>query len=214
MKHGPFFVGLLMLLMSGGSAWAAMGDPSKLIINEIQVANIDGFIDPSVNYGSWVEFYNPTDTAITLGNLYVSPDPTNLKFFKLHPAAGTVPAHGFKNLWFGHYDTGNKYSSTAPRQVGYKLDEEGGTFYLSDTNGNLLVSQSYPPAVSRCSYARTTDGGDEWRMCSTPTSASSNAGSSFADTQLPPPEVDTDGRLFTDNFTYLNSFYFMEMFII
>lgn len=202
MKHGPFFVGLLMLLMRGGSTWAAMGDPSKLIINEIQVANIDGFIDPSVNYGSWVEFYNPTDTAITLGNLYVSPDPTNLKFFKLHPAAGTVPAHGFKNLWFGHYDTGNKYSSTAPRQVGYKLDEEGGTFYLSDTNGNLLVSQSYPPAVSRCSYARTTDGGDEWRMCSTPTSASSNAGSSFADTQLPPPEVDTDGRLFTDNFTF------------
>lgn len=199
MKHKDVAIGLLLSVLCSVIARAA-GDPSKLIINEIQVANIDGFVDPSYNYGGWVEFYNPTDEPITLGKLFVSQDASNLKFFQLHLYAGTVPAHGFKNIWFDHYDTGNKYSSTASRQVGFKLSYEGGTFYLSDTEGNLLMSQDFPPAVQRCSYARTTDGGDEWRLCSTPTPAATNEGSTFADEQLPAPVVDADGTVFTNDF--------------
>ncbi|MBQ7495928.1 MAG: CotH kinase family protein [Bacteroidaceae bacterium] len=198
MKHKRILLGVLTALLSTVSVLA--GDPSKLIINEIQVANIDGFIDPSVNYGGWIEFYNPTDEPISMGKLYVSLDSTNLKFFKLHTSVATVPAHGFRNIWFDHYDTGNKYSASASRQVNFKLDYEGGTFYLSDTEGNLLLSQTYPPAVQRCSYARTTDGGDEWRLCSTPTPAATNAGSTFADEQLPAPEVDADACVFTTDF--------------
>ncbi len=180
--------------------WAA-GDASKLIINEIQVANIDGFIDPSFNYGGWVEIYNPTDESISLGRLYVSNDPQNLKMFQLSITLGTVLAHGFKNIWFDHYDMGDKYSTQARKQVDFKLAYEGGVIYISDADGNLLVQQAYPPAIQRCSYARTSDGGSEWRMCSTPTPAQSNAGSTFADVQLEAPVVDTDARLFTSPFT-------------
>lgn len=196
-----FIIQFLALWLVVGTVRAA-GDPTKLIINEIQVANIDGFIDPSNNYGGWVEFYNPTDEAITLGGLYVSLDPEVPLYFRLHMGVSTVPAHGFKNIWFDHYDTGNKYSTTASRQVGFKLRYEGGTFCLSDAQGNLLLTQDFPQAVQRCSYARTTDGGDEWRMCSTPTPAASNEGSTFADVQLPAPEVDTDAQVFTQDFTF------------
>ena len=173
-----------------------------LIINEIQVANIDGFIDPSFNYGGWLELYNPTDANVSISNVYISDDPSNLRKFRTPTGSGTVPAHGFKNIWFDHYDTGNKYSSVASRQVDFKLDYDGGTIYISDNRGNLLLSQDYPPAVQRCSYARTTDGGGEWAMCATPTPAATNEGSTFAEHQLPMPEADTDARVFTSPFSF------------
>lgn len=198
MKKLAFLV-VLPLFLFPCRAWGGVED---LIINEIQVANIDGFIDPSFNYGGWVELYNPTDAAINVGGLYFSEDPSNRKMYRMPTIAYSVPAHGFKNVWFDHYDTGNKYSNVAARQVNFKLDYEGGTIYISNASGSVMLSQDFPHAVQRCSYARTTDGGDEWRMCSTPTPEASNAGSSFADEQLPAPEVDTDARVFTTPFTF------------
>ena len=185
--------------LASGPGWAGVGD---LIINEIQVANIDGFIDPSFNYGGWVELYNPTSTSVSISNLYFSDDAADRKKFKMPGTAGTVPAHGFKTVWFDHYDTGNKYSSAAAKQVDFKLDYEGGTIYISNVSGTVMLQQDYPQAVQRCSYARTTDGGDEWRMCSTPTPGATNAGSTFADEQLPMPEVDTDSKVFTSSVSF------------
>ena len=46
-----------------------------LIINEIQSKNVDMFIDPSFNFGGWIELYNPTNEDIDLGGCYVSDDP-------------------------------------------------------------------------------------------------------------------------------------------
>ena len=34
---------------------------SELIINEIMPANVDVFVDPSFNFGGWIEIYNLTD---------------------------------------------------------------------------------------------------------------------------------------------------------
>ena len=180
---------------------ASYGDPSQLIINEIQVANIDCFIDPSYNYGGWVEFYNPTDSAIRLSGLYISDDVSNLKRYRISSSIGSIQAHRFKVIWFDHYDTGSKYSANAYRQVDFKLNYDGGTLYISDSNGNLLFSQTYPPAIQRCSYARIVDGGDEWSYCSTPTPEDNNDGSDFADTQLAAPIVDVDSRSFKTSFS-------------
>ena len=74
------------------------------------------------------------------------------------------------------------------------------TIYLYDQEERLVAQQDYPPAIPRCSYARTTDGGDTWSYCSTPTPEETNAGSSFASSQLPPPVVDREGCLFTSPF--------------
>ena len=179
---------------------AASTDVSQLIVNEIQVANIDMFLDPSNNYGGWIEFYNPTDESISLRGALISDDPSNPQRQRLANDVGYVRAHSFKTLWFGHYDTGNKYSSTANTQVDFKLDYEGGTIILSDSRNTCHLSFSYPPAKPRCSYARTTDCGNEWRWCSTPTPEASNEGSSFADEQLQAPVIDTDSKVFTSGF--------------
>ena len=178
-------------------------DPSNLVINEIQVANIDQFLDPSFNYGGWMEIYNPGNKSVSLGNLYVSDDPNDLTKFQLPYDFGAVPAGGFATIWFDHHDVrgGKEYSDEAYKQVDFKLEYEGGAIYLSDTGGQLITSQTYPAAIQRCSYARTADGSGTWQMCATPTPAAANAGSTFADTQLAAPVIDKDACLFTTPFT-------------
>ncbi len=167
---------------------------NSLIINEIQSANIDMFVDPSYNYGGWVELYNPTDAPVSLVGLYVSDDPNNLTKFKLNIDAGAVPAKGFKNIWFDH----NKDKSS---QVDFKLSYDGETIYLSDYDGGLITSQDFPNAVARTSYARTTDGSPSWGLTAEPTPERSNATSKFAVGRLDAPVVDKDAQLFTSPFT-------------
>ncbi len=173
------------------------GDAQSLIINEIMSANTDLFIDPSWNYGGWVEIYNPTDKAVSIGNYYISNDPANLQKCRIKPEVGAIPAHGFKVIWFDHEETVKDikegYVNT---QIAFKLDAAGGTIYISDEQGQLLVSQEFPEAKMRISYARTSDGGDTWSFTHTPTPGNSNAGSYFASSQLEDPVIDKGGQLF------------------
>ena len=177
------------------------GTKESLVINEIMVANVDMFIDPSWNYGGWVELYNPTDQSANIGRYWVSDDPENLKKAMLPGKIGSVPAHGFFTLWFDHADTqkdvGERWLNT---QVNMELDVDGGTIYISDDMGNLLVSQDYPAAIMRVSYARKTDGGDEWGWTADPTPTQTNTLSKFAKEQLEAPVVDQPGQLFTAPF--------------
>ena len=163
-----------------------------VIINEIQQANVDMFVDPSFNYGSWIELYNSTDKTVFLDGLYISDDPANLKKFRLYSARyGSIPAKGYLTLWFEHY------SWWTPKMVDLELDFDGGTIFIADESGTILSQLDYPPAISRTSYARKTDGGNEWGYTDQPTPDASNATSSFAVIRLEAPEIDTDGCFFT-----------------
>ena len=152
---------------------AADGDPTNLVINEIQVSNLDMFADPSNNYGGYVELYNPSNKAISLRNIYVTDDLTNTTKFRLNTDSGVVPANGFAVVWFDHSsgESGNYRGN-----VNFKLEMDGGTiaFYNGST---LIASQDYPAAVARTSYARTADGGNTWGVTAYPTPAASNEGS-------------------------------------
>lgn len=165
----------------------------NLIINEIMSANVDIYLDPSKNYGSWVELYNPTDQGVTLSGLYVSDDPNNLKKHHLVNRYGALPAHGYALLNFDHFDV---FTLEGYRQINDKLDCDGGTIIISD--GNTIIAQAdYPPAISRISYARTTDGGDTWGWTGNPSPGYSNEkNGGFAELQLEAPEVNQPTQLF------------------
>ena len=165
-----------------------------IVINEIMAANVDVYMDPSFNYGSWVELYNPTSTGVVLGGLYISDDPANLKKHRLIDSYGALPAHGYALLNFDHYEV---WTLPSYRQIDDDLDCDGGTIIISDGE-NILAQQDYPQAISRTSYARTTDGGDTWGVTGNPSPGSSNeANGGFATTQLAAPVVDKDAQLFT-----------------
>lgn len=165
----------------------------SLVINEIMAANVDVYRDPSTNYGSWVELYNPSSQGVKLGGLYVTDDANNLKKHKLISNYGTLPAGGFAVLNFDHHEV---WTELSYRQIDFKLDVDGGDIIVSD-GSNIIAQVTYPTVVSRASYARTSDGDNEWKTCGTPTPGSSNNRSSYATEQLAAPAVNRDGQFFS-----------------
>ena len=123
-----------------------------LVINELMASNLGTVMSPATNFDSWIELYNPTETAIELSGMYLSDNSENLKLWQMPTEMGSVPAHGYKVVWLG---SNNIKSDQAP----FHLNCDGGTIYLSDTEGNMVTSMTYPKAMSRTAYARTSDGG-------------------------------------------------------
>lgn len=171
--------------------------PQALVVNEIMPANIDTYLDPSWNYGAFVEIYNPTEAPANLARCYLSDDPLQPLKWHMPTTIGSVPAKGFKTIWFDHYDA--KYG---PCQANFKLNSDGGVLCISDDRGQLVVSCEYPAAISRCAWARTTDGGNAWEWTSTPTPGSTNNGSTFAHNQLEAPVVSRQSGSFSNQATF------------
>ena len=168
-----------------------------LVINELMASNAGSVMSPAINFDSWIELYNPSDQPVNLSGMYLSDDASNLQLWKIPSGVGSVPAKGFKVIWLGSNDI-------KTTQAPFHLDCDGGTIYLSDANGELLVSQVYPEALSRTAWARTTDGGDEWGWTSKPTPEASNTTAVFATERLAAPEVSVDSHLFSSGSIQVN----------
>lgn len=173
--------------------FTSTGDFSKLIINEIMPSNLDMFLDPSWNYGGWVELYNPTTEAVSLNGVYVSDDANDIRKFQLPMTYGYVPPQGYANIWFDHYD-----KNFCRTQVDFKLNMDGGTIFLSDYTGNTTLQMSYPPVFARCSWSRKTLNGNDWAWTSTPTPQASNSTSKYAtvQAQVATPVINKTSQLF------------------
>ncbi|MBR5084482.1 MAG: lamin tail domain-containing protein, partial [Prevotella sp.] len=184
--------GLLCLLPYSASAVAPTAE--NVIVNEIMAANVDQFWSPSVNFDGWIELYNPTGEAATMAGIYMSDDPANLKKWKAPSNFGFIPAHGYKVVWFD-------YTHLCNTNTNFKLDVDGGTIYISDANGQLITSQAYPEAMERISYARITDGGEEWGYTAEPTPGTTNNNGVYATQQLDIPEVSHPDQLFNGSIT-------------
>ena len=171
----------------------------SVIINEIQSRNVDMFIDPSFNYGGWVELYNPTNQLVDLGGVIIRDDLRGYET-RLPMDFGSLPAGGFKNVWFDHYD--GQYGKWAYKQVDWKLDTDGGTVSVLSRSGEVLATQAFPSLKGRTSYARKTDGTGAWGVTAEPTPEATNATSAFVTTQISAPTVDRQSGLFTSPFTF------------
>ncbi|MCR5533962.1 MAG: CotH kinase family protein [Bacteroidaceae bacterium] len=169
-----------------------------LVINEVQVANIDQYLDNANCYGGWIELYNPSDADQQLRGMYLTDGVNETRLLTAH---GSVPAHGYKVLWFDHYYTTGDYGTYSRMQMNFKLEYEGGTISLLASDRSVIASVDYPPAVPRCSWARIQDGGEEWGVTNEPTPEATNATSQFATDRLEAPVVDTDSRVFSEAFS-------------
>ena len=161
-----------------------------LRINEIMAANVEEVLDPTFNYGGWIEVYNSTTRAENLKGMWLSDDAENLKKFPILYDT-PVPAHGFAVLWFGHYEL------LTPKQIDLKLDCDGGKIYLSNAAGVIQQVVAYPEAIPHCSYARVHDGAGEWGYTDQATPGATNDSSTFSELRLTAPQVDVPSQVFT-----------------
>ncbi|MBQ8047688.1 MAG: CotH kinase family protein [Prevotella sp.] len=170
--------------------YAAVPEEGDLIFNELMAANVDMFMSPACNFDSWVEFYNTSDKPLDLGGCYMSDDQSNPMKWKMPKTIGKIGAYGHKVVWLGSNDINTN-------QGQFKLDCEGGQLLFSNADGKILASMTYPEAISRASFARTKDGGDDWGWTSIPTPNTTNNNSIFVQQRLAAPVVSPDGGLFS-----------------
>ncbi|MCQ2112075.1 MAG: CotH kinase family protein [Bacteroidaceae bacterium] len=177
---------------------------AAFVINEIQTANIDMYIDKAFCYGGWIEIYNSTDHSAYLGGMYLSEDRNNLKQWRIPNDYGSIAPKSFKIISFDHNnDNGDAvdgyFGPTAYMQANFKLNYDGGEIFISDEDGNLITEMEYPVAIPRTSFARTTDGGNDWGYTATPTREASNNGQTYlgVDDRLAAPEITPNGQFFT-----------------
>ena len=179
-------------------------DLSNVRINEIQVANIDQFIDNSYNYGGWIELYNnaSVQTALNKARIRHTDAEGTTKEHELNMGHGIVKGKGYTCLWFDHNGADGVYGGMSHLQIPFKLDPEGGSLELVDSEGRIIDQANYPPAIARCSYARTTDGNDTWGWTGTASPNASNNASTFTQERLSAPVIDKESTLFTNSISF------------
>lgn len=142
----------------------------KLYINEVVSNPLDTDAD-------WIEIYNASDAAVSLGGLALEDDNGVLTQFVI-PNGTTIAAHGFKT-----YTQGEKGDLTT---FTFGLSAKGETVYLVDAQNKLIDKVTLPnmKEAQGSSYARTVDAGSEWAVTASPTKNTSNGTSGINDIRV------------------------------
>ncbi len=168
MRLGLVRVLMVAVLLAGMVAPVthAAGTPGTVVINEI--------CPGTGSAAKWVELYNTTDSAIDISSWRLVRGSSN---FATVFASGTVLAsHGFIL----------RESTTS------SLPLNGGTTplrLLTAASGTEIDTASWPALVQGQSYARTTDGGNEWGIVAAPTPNATNVVAVVPPPVVPPVET-------------------------
>lgn len=195
----------VVLTISGVSTANAQTPPnalpgqSSLRINELMPSNATALIDPDEpdEAPDWIEIYNPTASPVSMTNIAVSDDPSELDKHIITQTL-TVPANGFLIL----------YADEDPKQgaahITFRLSASGEYFGLSiiDNSGvpTLVDSVEFPAVPTDLSYARSVNGAGVWRI-GRPTPGKSNTANPPYVSGVTTPTVNADTPAPTDAFT-------------
>lgn len=132
-------------------AEAASISYQQVVINELMASNTSTIADPTGQFADWVELYNNTAAPIDMSGIFLSDDATNLQKWYF-PLGTVIPANGFLIVWADQDLLETDIHSN------FKLSSGGETLILSNTNGAILDSVTYPAANPDLSYERFPNG--------------------------------------------------------
>ncbi|MBR5134773.1 MAG: lamin tail domain-containing protein, partial [Clostridia bacterium] len=147
---------LLCLLFCGCSPQPSSEALSSVVINEVQTSG-DEY--------DWIEFYNPSGEAVSLGGCFLSNDPKEPGKWQF-PAV-TIEAGGYVLVCAD--DVINDGRLCAP----FRLNAGGTTLRLSAHSGAVLQELTVPAGASGLSYGKT-DNGYAWYASPTPNADNRN----------------------------------------
>lgn len=130
---------------------APLATNGQVLINEILADN--SYLDDA--YGEsddWIELYNTTNNALTVGGLYLSDDIVNLTKFQI-PAGTVIAPNSVLPIW-----TDDDADQLTGIHTNFKLSTTGESVVLS--NGVTPYDQvDYTAQTVNVAYARCNDGG-------------------------------------------------------
>lgn len=143
-------------------------DP-QLFINELMADNDSTIADEYGEYDNWVEIFNGDDTAVWLGDKYLSDNLSNPDKWQLPDL--TMQPGTFIIIW------ADGQPEQGPFHTDYKLNDEGeqlGIFDNETTGFYLIDSVSWGIQGIDISFGRQADGELPWIFFTEPTPGSSN----------------------------------------
>jgi CotH kinase protein/Lamin Tail Domain len=111
--------------------WAIGNSPVS--INELMANNTNTIKDSAGEFDDWVELYNSSANAVTVGGMYLTDDPLNSTRWKI-PANTQIPAKGTLLIWCDNDLT------QGPLHAAFKLTSAGEEVRLFDTDAKTQLS--------------------------------------------------------------------------
>lgn len=126
-------------------------NPGDITINEIMAQNTTTITDADGEYEDWVEFYNNTNSTLSLDNLYLSDTSTNLLKWGF-PSGLTIAPHAFLTVW------ADEDLAQSGLHADFKLSASGESVLLSYPDGTIVDSITFGAQTANMGYARVPDG--------------------------------------------------------
>lgn len=134
------------------------GSSYTVYVNEV-LAKTD--IDPGAD---WIELYNGESQAVDLSGFGLQDSAGEVWAL---PEGTSIESGGFLQIWA---DDAAEEGLHAP----FKLSKDGEEVVLTDVAGDVIDSVTFPELAAEETYARITDGGDEWEVRAEGTPGASN----------------------------------------
>jgi hypothetical protein len=122
-----------------------------VVINEFVASNETGATDADGQYDDWIEFYNTTDSDISLSGTYLSDNFTNPTKWAF-PENAVVPANGYLTIW------ADENGGQVGVHTNFKLSALGEELVFGYSDGTILDTHVYGAQFADRSVARCENG--------------------------------------------------------
>ena len=143
-----------------------------LVINEFMAKNDSICQDTFGEYDDWIEIYNTGESALNIGGMYFSDDPTNLRKSQIQgidPEKTIIEPGKFLIIW------ADNDVEQGVLHLNFKLNGSGESIILTQSNGITVVdSISYDLQTTDISMGRSPNGTNNWIFINHPTPGESN----------------------------------------
>ena len=147
---------------------------SDLVINEFVASNdsTSMIADQDGDYDDWIELHNQSGLEITLSGYTLSDDAAEPDKWSF-PVGTVIPANGYLIVW------ADKDEEQEGLHADFKLGKDGEHIVLSNEEGAVLDSLTFPEQQTNVSYARLPNGTGPFVFADTPTFDAPNGTSSL-----------------------------------
>jgi len=134
----------------------------EIFINEFLAKNDTDIQDEEGDFADWIELYNPQDTAVNIGGMFITDKIDSLVMCQIpdtSPNITSIPPKGYLILW------ADKETNVGVLHLDMKLSAKGEAIILSKIQGykHIIVdSLSFPSQNADVSFGRYPDGSDNW----------------------------------------------------
>ena len=126
-------------------------NPGELAINEIMSQNTATVTDPALQFEDWIELYNNSANTISLDNLYLTDNASNLQKWQF-PNGLTMAPNSYLIVW------ADEDLTEEGLHADFKLSASGESVILSYPNGEIIDSVTFGAQEANVSYARIPNG--------------------------------------------------------